>query len=302
MLRLPPAHFTSGDGVFAACTCREVILSASPGSRTLVRILRTYYTICMTRKSSTVPFYQNGGVTLYYSDALRVLRRMPDESIDMVFADPPYLLSNGGISCQNGKMVSVNKGDWDQSRGVDADYRWNRKWLAECQRVLKPNGTIWVSGTNHNIYLVGHAMQSLGYRVLNDIAWLKPNAAPNLSCRYFTHSHETILWAAKSRDSKHTFNYADMKSENDGKQMRSYWTLAPPKAAEKLYGKHPTQKPLQLMRRIVLASTRPEDLVLDPFAGSGTTGVAAVNCGCRFVGVESSLHYVEIAARRLAET
>lgn len=259
----------------------------------------SYYTTHMTRKSSTVPLFQSELAALYYSDALRVLRRIPDETVDMVFADPPYRLSNGGISCHSGRMVPVDKGEWDRSRGVDSDYRWNRSWLAECRRVLAPHGTIWVTGTNHNIYLIGHAMQELGYRIINDICWLKPNAAPNISCRAFTHSHETLLWAARSPKSKYTFNYQTMKSQNAGKQMRSYWQMGPPGSAEKLHGKHPTQKPLGLLTRIVLASTHPDDLVLDPFVGSGTTGVAAIQQGRRFIGVDDNLEYLTIAVSRV---
>jgi len=253
----------------------------------------------MPRKRPLTPYHQTPSAVLYHGDVLDVLSHIDTDSVDMIFADPPYLLSNGGISCQSGKMVSVNKGAWDASQGFDADYQWHLAWLTECQRVLKPNGTIWVSGTYHNIYLVGHAMQSLGFKVLNDIAWLKPNAAPNLSCRYFTHSHETILWAAKSKKSKHAFNYAAMKEANDGKQMRSYWTMTTPKKSEKTHGKHPTQKPLALLERIVLSSTNPDDLVLDPFVGSGTTGVAATAHGRRFIGIDSEKDYLDLAAKRL---
>lgn len=247
------------------------------------------------------PYHQTESAVLYDGDVLAVLKTLDSDSVDMVFADPPYLLSNGGISCQSGKMVSVNKGDWDASKGFDADYKWHKSWLKECQRVLTPNGTIWVSGTYHNIYLIGHAMQSLGYRILNDIAWLKPNAAPNLSCRYFTHSHETILWASKSKKAKHTFNYQAMKESNEGKQMRSYWTFTSPRPAEKAHGKHPTQKPLALLERIVLSSTNPDDLVLDPFVGSGTTGVAAVAKSRRFIGIDSDSTYLDIASKRISE-
>lgn len=254
----------------------------------------------MTRKNSTSPYHQTDEAVLYLGDVIDVLSKMPDESVDMVFADPPYLLSNGGISCQNGRMVSVNKGEWDTSKGFEADYEWHRSWLEECRRVLKPNGTIWVSGTYHNIYLVGHALQSLDYHILNDIAWLKPNAAPNLSCRYFTHSHETILWASKSKKSKHTFNYELMKEENCGKQMRSFWEFTSPKKSEKTLGKHPTQKPLGLLERIVLSSTNEGDWVLDPFVGSGTTGVASLKWGRRFIGVDSESSYLDIAVGRLS--
>jgi len=255
----------------------------------------------MATRFKIEPYHQTEDVALFLGDVLEVLRSLPRESVDMAFADPPYLLSNGGISCQSGKMMSVNKGAWDESQGFEADYRWNRAWLKAVRRILKPDGTIWVSGTSHNIYLIGHAMQSLGFKMLNDVAWLKPNAAPNLSCRYFTHSHETILWAAKNRDSKHTFNYNVIKAENGGKQMRSYWSITPPKAAEKLHGKHPTQKPLALLERIVLASSLPGGIVMDPFAGSGTTGVAAVANGRRFVGIDAEVDYVELTKARLGQ-
>lgn len=256
----------------------------------------------MSRRVKIEPYHQTEDAVLYLGDVLEVLRSLPRESVDMAFADPPYLLSNGGISCQSGKMVSVNKGEWDTSKGFELDYRWHRSWLKAVQRVLTPNGTLWVSGTSHNIYLIGHAMQSLGFKMLNDIAWLKPNAAPNLSCRYFTHSHETILWAAKSVESKHIFNYQAMKAENGGKQMRSYWTITPPKPVEKVHGKHPTQKPIALLERIVLASANPEDVVLDPFVGSGTTGVAALSNGRKFIGIDASPEYLETAIKRISES
>ncbi|PKQ37535.1 MAG: site-specific DNA-methyltransferase [Actinobacteria bacterium HGW-Actinobacteria-1] len=253
----------------------------------------------MANKYTIEPYHQGEGYVLYLGDVLEVLRAIPAESVDMAFADPPYLLSNGGVTCKSGKFAAVNKGDWDESNGFEQDYRWHRSWLKAVRRVLKPNGTLWVSGTSHNIYLIGHAMQSLEYKILNDIAWLKPNAPPNLSCRYFTHSHETLLWAARSRASKHTFNYELMKAENAGRQMRSYWSFTPPKAAEKLQGKHPTQKPVALLERIVLATTLPGDHILDPFAGSGTTGVAAVSQSRAFIGVDECPSYLDIASRRL---
>src|SRR5215813_9435652 len=150
-------------------------------------------------------------IRLYHGDCLEILAQIPESSVDVVFADPPYFLSNGGITCHAGKMVSVNKGEWDKSRGADANHTFNRAWLAACQRVLKPNGSIWVSGTAHVIHSVGFAMQQLGMKLLNDISWVKPNPPPNLSCRYFTHATETIIWAAKNAKSRHTFNYKLMK-------------------------------------------------------------------------------------------
>jgi len=214
-------------------------------------------------------------IKIYQGDCLEILAAIPEGVVDLIFADPPYFLSNNGITCHAGKMVSVNKGDWDKSRGADANHEFNRAWLAACQRVLKPDGTIWVSGTSHVIHSVGFAMQQLDFKLLNDISWVKPNPPPNLSCRYFTHATETIIWAAKSKKSHHTFNYKLMKEANHGKQMKSVWEVLPAKREEKIFGKHPAQKPLGLLDRIIRAASKEGDLVLDPFMGSGTTLVAA---------------------------
>jgi len=240
-------------------------------------------------------------VILYKEDCFDILPKIPENSIDMIFVDPPYFLSNGGITCHAGKMVSVNKGKWDVSKGVEENYIFTQRWLRECQRVLTPNGTIWVSGTSHIIYTVGSAMQTLGYKILNDIAWFKVNPPPNLSCRYFTHSTETIIWAAKSKNSRHFFNYSLMKKINNDKQMLSLWFIKAPGSAEKIYGKHPTQKPVELLDRIVLASTRIGDIVLDPFSGSGTTGVAALREGRQFIGIELDESYIKISIKRLKD-
>lgn len=248
-------------------------------------------------------FEQGDRVRAYVGDALVLLSQIADQYsdgvFDMIFADPPYFLSNGGVTCHAGQMVSVDKGGWDKSRGVEADHEFTVSWLKACRQALKADGTIWVSGTSHIIYSAGFAMQKLGYKILNDIAWVKPNPPPNLSCRYFTHSTETVLWAAKSVKSRHTFNYAEMKHLAGGKQMKNVWEIAPPSAEEKRPAKHPTQKPLALLERILLASTSPGDLVFDPFMGSGTTGVAAVRTGRRFVGIDVEPTYVTLAEHRL---
>jgi site-specific DNA-methyltransferase (adenine-specific) len=185
--------------------------------------------------------------------------------------------------------------------GVEENHRFNMEWLKACRRVLKPNGTIWVSGTTHVIYSIGFALQSLGYKILNDIVWYKPNAPPNLSCRYFTHSTEIVLWAAKSEKSKHHFDYPLMKEMNRGKQMRNLWEIPPPSASEKRFGKHITQKPLGLLTRIILASTDEGNLVLDPFCGSSSTGVACALSGRQYVGVELEEPYLELSRKRLEE-
>ncbi len=242
-------------------------------------------------------------VWLYQANCLElmdaIIAKYPAGKFDMIFADPPYFLSNGGISCQAGKMVSVNKGDWDKSRGAELNHEFNTEWLKRCQKLLNPNGTLWVSGTHHVIYSVGYAMQQLGMKILNDIIWEKPNPPPNLSCRYFTHSTEIILWSAKNEKSKHVFNYADMRSENEGKQMKSVWRILPPPNAEKTFGKHPTQKPIKLLERCILASTMIDDLILDPFNGSGTTGIAAVKNKRQYVGIESEKDFIDITIKRI---
>jgi site-specific DNA-methyltransferase (adenine-specific) len=224
----------------------------------------------------------------------------PEGKVDMIFADPPYFLSNGGSTCRSGKRVIVDKGQWDKSRGADLNHQFNLEWLKRCQQVLKPNGSIWVTGTQHVIFSVGYAMQQLGFKLLNTISWEKPNPPPNLSCRYFTHSTETVVWAAKTLTSKHVFHYKLMRQMNGGKQMKAVWKIAAPRASEKTFGKHPTQKPVALVERCILASTSRGDVVLDPFAGSGTTAVAALKLGRQFLGVDLDLASVELASKRVA--
>lgn len=244
------------------------------------------------------------GIWIYQGDCLEVLDQIaakhPDGCFDMIFADPPYFLSNGGITCHAGKMVKVDKGDWDKSRGPELNHEFNTEWLRRCQRVLKPNGTIWVTGTHHVIFSVGFAMQQLGFKILNDIAWEKPNPPPNLSCRYFTHSTETVIWAASNEKSRHVFNYAAMKAVT-GKQMKTVWTMPAPGKAEKLFGKHPTQKPVALVERCLLSSTHPGDLVLDTFLGNGTEAVASVRTNRKCVGIELDMKWVEVAKKRVAD-
>jgi site-specific DNA-methyltransferase (adenine-specific) len=224
---------------------------------------------------------------------------IPHKSIDMIFADPPYFLSNGGMSCHAGKRVCVNKGEWDKSKGIEETHKFNTEWLKRCQDILTEDGAIWVSGTMHVIYSIGFAMQQLGFKILNDIAWFKINPPPNLSCRYFTHATETVLWAAKSKNSKHYFNYPLMRKMNNNKQMQSLWSITAPKVQEKIYGKHPTQKPLALLERIILASTKEHDIVLDPFTGSSSTGVAAYRLGRNFIGIDNNKDYLNLSVKRL---
>ena len=247
----------------------------------------------------------DAGIFLCEGDSLAVLdsviARHPDGVLDAIFADPPYFLSNGGSTCKSGRRAKVDKGAWDESHGAAGDHASNHAWLRRCQQALKPDGTIWISGTQHVIFSVGYALQQLGFKLLNTITWEKPNPPPNLSCRYFTHSTETILWAAKSVRSRHTFNYAEMREANGGKQMKSVWRMKAPHGAEKRHGRHPTQKPLELIERCLLASTNPGDLVLDPFLGSGTTGVAAARHGRRFVGIEMNPSYIETARKRVLD-
>ncbi|MBR3224435.1 MAG: hypothetical protein IKF78_03845 [Atopobiaceae bacterium] len=245
-------------------------------------------------------FYKDEVSKLLHGDAFEVMGELPDGSFDMVFADPPYFLSNDGISCSGGKQVSVNKGEWDRSYGIEEKHDFNRRWIRECYRLLTLNGTIWISGSFHNIYSCGMALEQEGFRILNNITWQKLNPPPNLACRCFTHSTETILWAQKNdKKAKHYFDYTLMKEINGGKQMKDVWegTLTP--KSEKACGKHPTQKPLYLLDRIIQASTREGEHVFDPFVGSGTTCVSAKRLGRLSTGIDASEEYLSIAAERL---
>ena len=203
-------------------------------------------------------------------------------------------------TCHAGRMVKVDKGDWDKSRGPEMNHEFNTEWLKRCQKVLRPDGTIWITGTSHVIFSVGYALQQLGFKILNDIAWEKPNPPPNLSCRYFTHSTETVLWAAKTEKSRHYFNYPEMKRQNEDKQRKTVWQFTAPTKREKEFGKHPTQKPIALIERCVLASTKEGDMILDPFMGSGTTGVVAMAAHRRFFGIELNPEYVKLSVSRIA--
>jgi DNA modification methylase len=355
---IPPAHFElREDGSIGTPSTASALecgdMSPPSKAQTCLRTPQLVF-------QSDTPF-----IRLYHGNSLELLdaiaAKYPAGRFDAIFADPPYFLSNGGITCHAGKMVKVDKGDWDVSRGPELNHEFNVEWLRRCQRVLKPNGTIWVTGTHHVIFSIGYAMQQLGYKILNDIAWEKPNPPPNLSCRYFTHSTETVLWAAKNEKSKHVFNYQEMRKVT-GKQMKTVWrkeefftgenrenrdlpegekeelsvssvtsclnpeekasvtsvtscskvfpeneissclnpvwTMTAPGSDEKVHGKHPTQKPVALVERCLLASTNEGDLVLDPFLGNGTTAVASLRLKRGCVGVELDLHHVEIAARR----
>lgn len=248
------------------------------------------------------PYYQDEQSSLYLGNSLELLKEMEEESVDVIFADPPYFLSNDGISCSSGAMVSVNKGSWDkmQYSGYDDKHSFNRDWIRSCKRVLRKNGTIWISGSYHNIYSIGMALEQEGFKILNNITWQKTNPAPNLACRCFTHSTETVLWAKKNdKGVSHYFNYQLMKEDNGGKQMKDVWTGSVTKPSEKIEGKHPTQKPLYLLERIIRASTKEGELILDPFCGSSTTGVAAKRLGRMFIGIDQEEEYLNLSVRRL---
>ncbi len=242
----------------------------------------------------------NRDFTLLEGDCIALLAQF-NFKFDMIFADPPYFLSNGGISIQSGKIVCVDKGAWDKGTAVDSVNEFNLKWLSLCREKLKDNGTIWISGTYHNIFSVANALQQLGFRILNVITWAKTNPPPNISCRFFTYSTEFVIWARKKQKTPHCYNYGLMKSINNGKQMTDVWHLPAIARWEKSCGKHPTQKPLSLLSRIILASTNPNAWILDPFAGSSTTGIAASLLGRRFLGIEREKEYLELSKHRREE-
>ena len=248
------------------------------------------------------PFYKSDdrAFTIVHGDCFDVLPQF-DFKFDMIFADPPYFLSNGGISYQAGKVVCVDKGEWDKGGTPETIMKFNRKWLTLCRDKLKENGTIWISGTHHNIFAIANLLTELGYKILNVITWAKTNPPPNISCRFFTYSTEFILWARKNPKVPHKYNYELMKAINEGKQMTDVWRLPTIGRWEKSCGKHPTQKPLALLTRIILASTDEHDWILDPFAGSSTTGIAANLCGRRFLGIEQENNFAILGKNRREE-
>jgi len=239
-------------------------------------------------------------------DCVEALKSVPDGTVDVVFADPPYNLQLGGdlLRPNNTKVDGVDN-DWDRFDGFKTYDEFARGWLSEARRVLKPDGTLWVIGSYHNIFRVGTVLQDLGFWILNDVIWRKSNPMPNFRGRRFTNAHETLIWAARDKDSKYRFNYDSMKALNDDLQMRSDWYLplctGPERLKENGKKAHPTQKPESLLHRVVMASSEVGDLVLDPFFGTGTTGAVAKRLGRDFLGVERDADYVALALDRLAK-
>lgn len=246
------------------------------------------------------PFFQSHrkDFTLYKGDSRILLSQIPMRPVDMVFADPPYFLSNGGFSVQSGKCVSVNKGEWDKSRGLASDTEFNFEWIKDCRERMSEYASIWICGTFHNIFSVATALSELDFRILNAVTWQKTNPPPNLSCRFFTHSTEIIVWARKQKKVPHIYNYDLMHRLAGDRQMTDVWRMPAISQWEKTFGKHPAQKPLALVVRAILASSRECDLILDPFAGSSTTGIAANLVNREFVGVEQEPEYLQLSKNR----
>jgi len=244
------------------------------------------------------PYFSDGSFELRPGDCRELLARLPEGSVDMVFAEPPCNLSNGGFTCRSGKRTPVDKGSWDESRGVGEDLSFKKEWISACRRVI--------TGILGPIYACGFALQLLGFQVLNDICWFKPNTPPNLSGRYFTASHETLIWARKNANARHTFNYDETKNgdwpedtlKKPGRQIRSVWSIPSPRGGKKRHGRHPTQKPCALLKRVILSSNHPSDLVVDPFTGSSTTGLVACSLGSRFIGMDTDRDFLDLPVAR----
>jgi site-specific DNA-methyltransferase (adenine-specific) len=240
------------------------------------------------------------GAIVYLADCVELMKIMPPGSVDMVFADPPYRLSRGGVTVKNGRLAPVDKGAWDRSMGFAEDHRSNVRWLKEASRILKPDGTIWVTGTHHIIFSLGFALQTMRFKIINQITWAKPDPPPNALHTAFTHAHETLLWASKGSTSRYTFNYDLINSPYQNTKLSSVWNIPSVPNREKLHGYHPTQKPLRLLRRAILASSTEGELIFDPFCGSGTSGVASKELGRFFVGAEKEEEYAQLAGCRIA--
>lgn len=257
----------------------------------------------MTSKVSKIlPSFQSQDLlfSLFQGDCNEILPQFR-ESFDLIFADPPYFLSNDGLSIQSGKIVSVNKGEWDKGENIDDIDFFNRQWLKNAKDALKPTGSIMISGTYHNIFSLGRTLQKLDFKILNIITWQKTNPPPNFSCRYLTHSTEQIVWARKSAKHKHIFNYELMKKINGDKQMRDVWAFPAIAPWEKANGKHPTQKPLSLLVRLIMMASNQDSLICDPFSGSSTTGIASNLLGRKFIGIEKENNFIQMSIKRKNE-
>lgn len=248
------------------------------------------------------PYYKSTdrSFTLLKGDCKDVLQDF-EFKFDMIFADPPYFLSNGGITLHNGQKACVNKGEWDKSYGMGFMNAFNESWLKQCKEKLKPEGTIWFSSSYHNIFSIGETLNRLNFKILNIITWVKVSPPNNISCHCFTHSAEYIIWARYCKETIHYYNYNYMKILNNDKQMTDVWHLPAVARWEKSCGKHPTQKPLGLLARLIIASTHPGDWILDPFNGSGTTGIAANLLKRKFLGIDTCKEYLELSKSRRME-
>ncbi|ECK8530365.1 TPA: site-specific DNA-methyltransferase [Campylobacter coli] len=254
----------------------------------------------MNLKEKPIFISKDKNFTLYQNDCNKLLPKF-EKQFDLIFADPPYFLSNDGLSIQNGKIVSVNKGSWDKGDDIEKIDKFNLKWLSNAKIALKDTGSILISGTYHNVFSLGRILQKLDFKILNIITWQKTNPPPNFSCRYLTHSTEQIIWARKSYKHKHIFNYEILKLLNSNKQMRDVWAFNAIAPWEKTNGKHPTQKPLALLTRLILMASDESSLICDPFSGSSTTGIAANLLNRQFIGFEKENEFINISIARKKE-
>lgn len=254
----------------------------------------------MNLKEKPIFISKDKNFTLYQNDCNKLLPKF-EKQFDLIFADPPYFLSNDGLSIQNGKIVSVNKGNWDKGDDIEKIDKFNLKWLSNTKIALKDTGSILISGTYHNVFSLGRILQKLDFKILNIITWQKTNPPPNFSCRYLTHSTEQIIWARKSYKHKHIFNYEILKLLNSNKQMRDVWAFNAIAPWEKTNGKHPTQKPLALLTRLILMASDESSLICDPFSGSSTTGIAANLLNRQFIGFEKENEFINISIARKKE-
>lgn len=253
--------------------------------------------------AKTKYYFNKKNFKLIHWDCFEELKKIKEKSIDVIFADPPYFLSNGWITCSWWRMVSVNKWRWDKVNTLQEKHEFNKAWIKECYRVLKDTWTIWISGTLHNIYSIWMALEENNFKILNNITWGKTNPPPNLACKTFTHSTETILWARKDiKKAKHKFNYKLMKELNGGKQMKDIRMTSLTKKSEKQEWKHPTQKPLEILEKIILASSDEGDIILDPFSWSWTTGLAAIKYNRNYIWIEKETEYLDLSIRRYKAT